>query len=208
MGGIQGCEGVVDGAVAVVAGAGEVGAHGAQPAQGVPVAGDFAVPVTVAIGGLAPGDGLVVASSEVAQQCWVECLGLGGLRGRHSRVGLAQHVAGLTCPGLLIGMQVENALQVAEKVRYALLDPGGPFVELVPAHVVNRPGFGRDSLFHSLATDHDSPAATHETTQHRQTSSPPGDPHRSQPDEPTGVTTRPTPQPYSATDTIASHCEP
>jgi hypothetical protein len=51
------------------------------------------------------------------------------------------------------------------------------------------------SELHSPAADRDSPAATHEATQHRQTSSPPGDQHRSQPDEPTGVTTQPTPQP-------------
>jgi hypothetical protein len=33
-------------------------------------------------------------------------------------------------------VQVENTLQVAEEMGCALLNPGGVFVELVPAHVV------------------------------------------------------------------------
>ena len=121
----------VDGAVSVVAGAGEVGAHGAEPAQGdrgVPVAGDFlvqfwafqrllrrvvrpghgkhcreqphlagfvgealgegvagvvalAVPVAVPVGGLSPGDGLVVAGTKTCQLHRIEFGGCGDLRG-------------------------------------------------------------------------------------------------------------------------------
>src|SRR2546421_4550647 len=51
------------------------------------------------------------------------------------------------------------------------------------------------SKSHSPAAAHDSPAATHEAPQHQPMSSPPDDPHRPRPDEPTDVTTRPTRRP-------------
>jgi hypothetical protein len=98
----------------------------------------FAVPVAVPVGGLSPGDSLVVAGTEPAQQYGVEFGGLGDLRGLDGGVGLPQHVASFTGPGLLVGVQVENTLQVAEKVSHAFLDPGGLGVELVPAYVVSR----------------------------------------------------------------------
>ena len=143
----------VDGAVSVVAGAGEVGAHGAEPAQGgrgVPVAGDFlvqfwafqrllrrvvrpghgkhcreqpdlvdfvgealgegvagmpafAVPVAVPIGGLSPGDGLVVAGTKTAQQYGVEFGGCGDLRGLDGGVGLGSTSRALPAQACWVG---------------------------------------------------------------------------------------------------------
>jgi hypothetical protein len=51
-------------------------------------------------------------------------------------VWASRHVASFAGPGLLGGVRVENTLQVAEKVRYALRNPGGLGVELVPARVL------------------------------------------------------------------------
>ena len=143
----------VDGAVSVVAGAGEVGAHGAEPAQGgrgVPVAGDFlvqfgafqrllrrvvrpghgehcreqphlagfvgeacgegvagmpafAVPVAVPVGGLSPGDSLVVAGTKTAQQYGVEFGGCGDLRGLDGGVGLGSTSRALPAQACWVG---------------------------------------------------------------------------------------------------------
>ena len=74
---------------------------------------------------VSPGDSLVVAGTKTCQQHRIEFGGCGDLRGLDGSVGLAQHLARFTCPGMLGGVQVENTLQVAEKMGNALLNPCG-----------------------------------------------------------------------------------
>ena len=68
------------------------------------------VPVAVAVGGDAPGDGLVVASAQVGEEVGVEVVGAGGAGLVDGCRGLAQYGDDLGGPFLPVRVQLEYAL--------------------------------------------------------------------------------------------------
>lgn len=94
------------------------------------------VPVAEPVGDLTPVHRAVIAFAQVREQARVELCAPGGDRFGDRPVGLAQDLADLFGPVLLVGVQGMDAFEVARDVLAALLHPGELGVELGPAGVV------------------------------------------------------------------------
>ncbi len=71
------------------------------------------VPVAEPVGGLAPGDRLVVALPQAGEQVRVEVIAAGGDGGLDGGVRLLEDLADVLCPALPVMMQFVHAFQVA-----------------------------------------------------------------------------------------------